>query len=179
MTSNLFPIVVIGLSLSVAVISYLLLSHGDRSYINILTPSFLVGIPAFYLLPIAHIFFFGTDGSAYAYVYVYGTLAFENAIFVYAYTRARKKVARLPFFSSYSNFGWIATACLFAAILLYLPLVFQFREFILDPREIYKATRTGFGLQSFVSSTLAFMSVIFVLFSKRSILAKTVVIAGA
>jgi hypothetical protein len=44
----------------------------------------------------------------------------------------------------------------------------EFSEFLLDPRQIYTQTRTGFGTQSFISSTLAYLAVILILFSKRS-----------
>src|SRR5260370_26651335 len=140
----------------------------EGSYINVLIPSLVVSIPAYYFLPGIYIQIFGTGASRYAFLYVYATLAAENVAFVYAYSRARAKVVRLPFRFSYQNFGLVAWICLGLAVLVYVPLLMQFREFLLDPREIYRLTRTGFGPQFYISSILAYLAVILVLFTKRS-----------
>jgi hypothetical protein len=147
---------------------YFVLSKHERSAINILTPSFVMTIPAFYFLPLVYFRLFGAEGSTYAHFYVYAALAVEVLAFVYAYTRTGNKVVRLPGLSSYSNFGLVSLLCLSVGLLLYLPVLIQFREYILDPRQIYTRTRTGFGIQGFVSSTLAYVAVILILFSKHS-----------
>jgi hypothetical protein len=66
--------------------------------------------------------------------------------------------------------------CLGVGIVLYVPVLIEFREFIFDPRQIYAQTRTGFGIQAFVSSTLAYVAVILILFTKRSKSFKTLII---
>jgi len=169
----------IGVSLSVTLVTYILLSRYDGSYINIFVPSLLVAIPAFYLLPLIYIFLFGVTVSTYAFVYVYATLALENIAFVYGYARANKSVLRLPFRFSHRNFGLLAWACVGLAVLTYLPVLVEFREYLLNPREIYTHTRTGFGLQFYISSILAYLAVILILFTTRSWLIKTVVITIA
>jgi hypothetical protein len=161
-------ILAIGASLVIAVLVYLVLSKYEGSSINILTPFFVMAIPAYYLLPLAYLNLFGVEGSIYAHFWVYSALVAEPLAFVYAYTRTGDKVIRLPGASSYSNFGLVSLLCLGSGILLYAPVLLQFHEFIFDPRQIYAQTRTGFGLQAFVSSTLAYLAVILVLFSKRS-----------
>jgi len=55
----------------------------------------------------------------------------------------------------------------------------EFREFLLDPREIYKQTRTGFGPQFYLSSILAYLAIILILFTKSSWVTKTAVIGVA
>ncbi len=127
-----------------------------------------MAIPAFYLLPLVYLKLFGAEGSTYAHFYVYSSLAVELLTFVYAYTRTGDKVVRMPGASSYSNFGFVSLLCLSVGILLYVPVLIEFHEFIFDPRQIYTQTRTGFGTQGFVSSTLAYVAVILILFSKRS-----------
>jgi hypothetical protein len=161
-------ILAIGASLVIAVLAYLVLSKYEGSSINILTPSFVMAIPAYYLLPLVYLNLFGAEGSTYAHFWVYSALAVEPLAFVYAYTRTGDRVVRLPGASSYSNFGLVSLLCLGLGVLLYAPVLLQFREFIFDPRQIYTQTRTGFGFQAFVSSTLAYLAVILILFSKRS-----------
>jgi hypothetical protein len=164
-------ILAIGASFLLAVLAYLMLSKHEGTSINILTPSFVMAIPGYYFLPLVYLNLFGVEGSNYAHFWVYSALAVELLAFVYAYTRTGDKVVRLPGVSSYSNFGLVSLLCLSIGVLLYVPVLIQFREFIFDPRQIYTQTRTGFGIQAFVSSTLAYIAVILILFSKR---AKTV-----
>src|SRR6266481_4793045 len=93
---GLTNIVLLG-SLLVTVLAYVKLSRMEDSYINVLLPSLVIGIPAYYFFPWMYVHLFGTGASRYAFVYVYATLAVENVAFVYGYSRARERVVRLPF----------------------------------------------------------------------------------
>lgn len=166
-------------SLLVSLGSYVLVSKHEGSYFNILTPSFIVSIPGYYLLPYFYISVFGSENSLYAYVYVYATLAVENVAFVYIYTRPAKRIIRLPFSYSYNNFDSLSFVFIGLAFLSYMPILVQFPEYLLDPRQIYIHTRTGFGPSFFISSTLACLAVILVQFSEQSRIMKGVVILVA
>src|SRR5260370_29031316 len=159
--------VVMASSLLIVILAYVKLSRVEGSYINVLIPSLVIGIPACYFLPWSYMQICGTGASRYAFLYVYATLAAENVAFVYAYSRARAKVVRLPFRFSYQNFGLVAWICLGLAVLIYVPLLVQFREFLLDPRGIYKLTRTGFRPPFYISRILACLAVVLIPFSKR------------
>src|SRR6266852_4757194 len=179
MISTQLADMVIVSSLLIVVLAYVKLSRIEGSYINVLVPSLVLGIPAYYIFPVVYAHLMEIEASRYAFLYVFATLAVENVAFVYAYSRARAKVVRLPFRFSYQNFGLVAWICLGLAVLIYVPLLMQFREFLLDPREIYKLTRTGFGPQFFVTSTLAYLAIILILFAKRSLATKTIVVTTA
>jgi hypothetical protein len=172
-------ITAITISLLISLLAYRRLSKHEGTYINILTPSFLIAIPAYYLLPLLYLYLAGTNASSYAYWYVFATLAAENVAFVYAYVRTGKKVIKLPFRSSNRNFAVLSVTFLCLGTLTYLPLLLKFREYLLDPRQIYVQTRTGFGTEFFISSTLAFIAIIFILFSERSWVTKSIVTLGA
>jgi hypothetical protein len=171
--------VVLCISLIVSLAAYIVVSRHEGTYLNILTPSFLVIIPAYYLLPLFFAHVFGNDASPYAYIYVYTTLAVENVAFAYAYTRPVKKRIRLPLGYSYKNFVWLAFGALGLAVLMYAPILMEFPEYILDPRQIYTHTRTGFGINFYLSSPLAYLAVILIMFSGRSRLLKGIVILGS
>jgi hypothetical protein len=166
--SNSLADTVLVLSLAASAGAYILVSRREESYLNILTPAFLIGIPAYYLLPLVSTHLFGNDASPYAYAYVYVTLASENIAFAYAYVRSPRNLPRLPFRFSYSNFGILSMVFLAIALLMFAPIVLEFREYILDPRQIYEHTRVGFGFNYYVSSTLAYLSVILIQFSDHS-----------
>ena len=133
-------------SLIVSVWAYVWVGRRDGSYLNVMTPAFVIGIPAYYLLPMFFTYVFGTEASPYAYIYVYTTLAVQNVAFAYAYTRRTRRLLRLPFRYSYANFDRLSFALLGIAGLMYLPIVLEFPEYIFDPRQLYTHTRTGFGI---------------------------------
>ena len=163
-------------SLLVSVCAYVVVSKREGSYVTILTPSFIISVPAYYLLPLVYANWFGTEASPYAHIYVYATLAVESLVFAYFYTRPRTPVLRLPFAYAHNNFGWLTFAFLAVAVLLYAPVLLQFSDYLLDPRKIYAQTRTGFGVNFYISSSLAYLAVILILFSKRSSAVKAVVV---
>jgi hypothetical protein len=166
-------------SLAISTGAYIQVSRSEGSYVNIMTPGFLVNVPAMYLLPIAFNSLFGAEASPFAYVYVYATIAAENLIFAFVYTRPKTKPLCLPLAFGYSNFWGLSLLCLAGAGLLYLPILLEFREYIFDPRRIYELTRTGFGTSFFLSSTLVYLAVILVLFAKQSVRRRVFVFLGA
>ena len=168
MISALFADTVLVASLIVSLVAYVQVSKRDGSYLNVMTPAFVIGIPAYYLLPLFFTHVFGTKASPYAYVYVYATLAVQNVAFAYAYTRPTRRLIRLPFRYSYGNFDQLSFAFLGLSVLMYAPVLLQFPEYLLDPRQIYTHTRTGFGVNFYISSTLAYLAVILIQFSGRS-----------
>ncbi|HVI08403.1 MAG TPA: hypothetical protein VND65_08930 [Candidatus Binatia bacterium] len=167
------------MSLLATVGSYLFISRREGSYLNIATPSLVLNLPAFYLLPLLYTTWFGNDATAYAYVYVYLTLGLESCVFAYVYTRPAGRPLRLPFSFAYHNFRWLALACLAISVAVFLPVLLEFREYILDPRRIYEQTRTGFGASFFLSSTFAYLAVILILFTEESRFRKAAVIVAA
>ena len=166
-------------SLAVSIGAYLFVCRREGTYFNIMTPSFIVDIPAFYLLPLAYNSVFGIEGSTYAYTYVYATLATENVIFAFVYTRPQSRPVRLPFAYGYGNFWFLSVAFLALAGLLFVPLLLEFREYIFDPRRLYELTRTGAGAGYYLSSTAAYLATVLALFSRKSGVQKTLVILAA
>lgn len=171
--------VVLCLSLFVSLSTYVYVSRRDGSYLNILTTAFLVMIPSYYLLPWFFMNLFGSNASPYAFTYVYATAAVENVAFAYMYTRRKTKLFRLPLLSSYKNFDVLSYLFLGLGVLMYAPILLQFPEYIFSPRQIYEHTRTGFGVNFFISSTFAYLAVILILFTSRSRWVKGFVILTA
>jgi len=176
MISSSLADVVLLISLIVSAGTYLFVSKREGSYVNIMTPSFVFKISACYLLPLFFNHVFGIGASSYAYTYIYATLAVENVAFAYSYTRPSRKLIRIPLRYSYNNFDLLSFGCLGVAVLMYLPILLQFPEYLLSPRQIYAETRTGFGVNFFISSAFAYLAVVLILFTRRSRLVKGFVI---
>ena len=171
--------VVLIASLLLSVFAYVLVSRREGSYVNMMSPSFLINIPAYFLLPLFQTHAFGNDATPYAYVYVYAALALENLAFACIYIRRPRRPLRLHFKYAYCNFGLYGMIFLVLGLLLYLPVLWQFRESILNPRAIYEQTRTGFGVNFYVSSLFANLAIIFALFSRRSWQLKAAIVVGS
>src|SRR5437016_2769115 len=101
-------VLAISASFIIFIVAYLVLSKHEGSNINILTPSLVMSIPAYYLFPLAYLNLFGPEGSTYSHFWVYSALALEPLIFVVAYMRTGNKVLRLPGASAYANFGLVS-----------------------------------------------------------------------
>jgi hypothetical protein len=166
--SPLHADIVLLVSLLVSLCAYVVVSEREGSYLNVMTVSYLTGIPAYYLLPLFFLHIEGNDASTFAYVYVYLTIAVENVLFAYAYLRPTRTIIRLPFRYSYAGFTNLSIALVGLAALMYLPILLQFPEYIFSPRRIYEQTRVGFGVSYYISSTLAYLAVVLIQFSGRS-----------
>jgi hypothetical protein len=171
--------IILAASLAVSIGAYIFVSRREGSYVNLMTPAFVINIPSFYLLPFARDQVFGIDASAHAYVYVYTTLAIENVIFAYFYTYKSTRPLRLPFSYGYKNFWLFSVVGATIAVLLFVPVLLEFREFVFDPRRIYELTRTGFGANFYLSSTAAYLAAIFAFFCHQSWVRKTLIVLVA
>jgi O-antigen polymerase len=170
---------VLFVSLAVSLFAYFLVARREGSFLNILTPDYLIFIPALYFLPALYNHFYGAEASPYAFTYVYATVAVQNLVFALVYVRRSTKTLALPVSFSYRNFTPLAFLFLALSFLVYLPILLEFPEYLLDPRQIYIHTRSGYGGSFFLSTALAYLSIIFILFSRQSWRVKGLVIAGA
>jgi hypothetical protein len=73
----------------------------------------------------------------------------------------------------------LAWLLLIGALVLYAPVLIEFRAYITEPRRIYELTRTGYGLYTFGSSLLTFTAYAVFLMSsrKRAVLFYAVLLA--
>ena len=100
--------------------------------------------------PLFFTHFVGNDASPYAYIYVYATIAAENVAFAYANLRPTRKVIRLPFRYSYHNFEVIPCVAGTRIFDVFADIA-GVSGHILSPRQIYANTRTGFGVNFYIS----------------------------
>lgn len=157
------------LSISVILFCYFLVSKRDGTFINVLTPSLIIFIPANYLLELIHIYFFGFDGTPYAYLYTYTSYALYFLFLTFAYLYIKTGIIKLPFRLS-TNFSSIYPhIILLLGFILYVPILLEFKDSLTNPREIYSLTRTGYGLFFYLSTTLTYLAFILYLFKGKTI----------
>ena len=159
----------IAASLLIVVTGYVTVSLHEGTFLNVLTPAFAVFIPANYFADIYLALLFGPTASTYAYFLNYLAYASFFGLTCVGYLLAVPAL-RLPLASRQEIRGSRLTAYvfLFLAIALYWPVISQFRGDLFNPRAIYEQTRTGYGVNFFLSTTLCYFAVAVFVFQKSS-----------
>jgi hypothetical protein len=155
-------------SLIIIISCYVIVAKKEKNFFNIFFPKIFFLIPAVYIFELLNIFFGGYSGSLFAYFYCYLTYTMSFIAIVYAYLKFPNISIKLPFTKNYqNNLSFFSYSFLLSAYLLYLPILIEYKEFILSPRDIYTHTRTGYGLQFFLSTTLVYIAFILYLFKEN------------
>ena len=156
-------------SLVLVISAYLYVSAREGSYINVLTPMYVIMIPTEYLLDLYHVIVFGPDASGFAYAMSYSGYALYTVSLALAYTLLKVPRFTLPFDKpARQGSKSVAYLVLGGAIALYLPVLIKFRHDLTDPREIYVHTRVGYGQYFLFSIAFLYLAFILLLFSKRA-----------
>ncbi len=153
-------------SLGIAFFAYAMVVHRDKSFFCVLTPVYFTFIPGYYLFELIHIYFFGYSAQTSTYLFCYATYSLVFLFLALAYTYFPSYSLRLPF-NVRHEIRYMPYVVLAAAVLVYLPILIEYRDLILDPRAIYVRTRVGYGHMYFTSSALVFLAYILCLFKQR------------
>jgi hypothetical protein len=155
-------------SFACVVATYVYVSVRERSYLNVLTPTFAFLVPANYLLELYHLWLFGPSGSHFAYALMYACYTATFMAFALGYLKMRVPAVRLPFTTGKATGNGLAPyLVLAAAVALYWPVLSEFRADLANPRHIYEQTRSGYGTYFFLSTTLCYLALVLLLFKGR------------
>jgi hypothetical protein len=152
------------ISLLLILWAYAIVSRKDGSMLNWLTPAVALGIPAHFLFPYLYTLFFQTDASLYSQIYCYA--CYVAMIVVSALVYRWIKFPALGWRGPRPETRWAHWIILGLSLLVFAPVLIQFRAQLLDPRSIYQETRGGYGLTFFGSAALLDIAVILFLFRK-------------
>lgn len=170
-------ILIVTVSLVIVLLIYLFFCYKTKRYINVLTPMFIIAVPSRYLFEIGYLLMYQQDGSNYGYLITFLLYILDFAGLVVGYLVIKShvlvKLTRVIIVPS-----WLSWMTLLIALLVFLPVLLEFSEFILAPREIYVRTRTGYGLNYFGSLFFANLSFIVFLFSRRINLLSRILFLG-
>ena len=150
-------------SLAVVIAAYIMIVVKDKSFFHILTPIYFTFVPGYYLLELVHMHYFGYSAQSSTYLYCYATYGLTFLFLALVYTRFPAIQVKLPF-NVNSDIKYLPYLFFSLAVLLYLPILIEYRELILTPRAIYAKTRVGYGHLYFTSTAFAYLAYIFCLF---------------
>lgn len=159
---------IICISMITNIACYFYYCRSQKSYVNALTPGFIIGLPSYYILDLLYIYYNGSSASVVAYWFVYLAYALCSITTVFVLIRIKVPKALIESRPQDCHVKYSPYLLLIVSLLLYLPILLEFKEYITNPREIYYLTRTGYGLNSFVSTMVANIAFILILFKKRS-----------
>jgi len=160
-------VLIILVSLALALAAYVMVAAKDKSYFNVLTPLYLTFIPGYYILELLHIYLFGYSGETSTYLFCYATYGLSFLSMAFAYTRFPSYRVSLPFNANH-DIRLLPYVILALSVLVYLPVLIEFREFIFEPRQIYIRTRIGYGHMFFISTMLTYLAFILCLFKNNT-----------
>lgn len=140
-------------------------SRQERTYLNALTgPTALKFAIEFALEPIAYnLGIFNYNVQNFFQLYLASFIAYLFFV-LGAIPRRKRKLGQVKSVFVPKQVPWLF---LLFAVLLFVPVLVEFRDSLLDPRYIYEKTRTGYGIQFFGSAIFANISLVLFLLSNR------------
>lgn len=140
----------------------------DKSWINWSTMSLAWILATNFVFPLVYTLVFGSTGSTFAFCYYYSTYAAMASSTAFAYCLLKPLRLRRVTAVRLGGAPILPWVLLCAGILLYLPVLFAFREFLTQPRQIYaNFSAGGYGVPFYLSTTLAELGVITYLFKEK------------
>lgn len=166
------------LSMMMIIVTYCVFSSKIGNWINAATPLIALSLPINYILELFYIKSEGSIYSNYSYFFVYCCYTVYFFMFcVMAYHgRSRRVFNVLPKWEVSSNVGWVFFAL---SVVFYFPVLVEYGGVVQNFREIYIATRTGYGVQFFLSAFFAYVGLIVVLVSSAGWMTKAFAILFA
>jgi hypothetical protein len=162
-----FCTAVLAISLLIIAAMYLFLSRRSGNFVNVLTPFLFLSVPAYFIFEFVYLLVFKYSGSRFAYSYVYVTYTAGVVAKTIGYLAAPSRAVPLLVQMPKIRLPGVAYIFLGLAFALYLPVLIEYASLLASPREIYALTRTGYGLESFLSTFCIYVGFILLLFSQN------------
>ncbi|WP_158301064.1 O-antigen polymerase [Janthinobacterium sp. BJB426] len=143
----------------------------EKSYFNVLVPLAFFQVPIYFVLEPLNIAINGLQGSLFAYTYIYSCYVVKVVIFALVYRYVRPINSR--FINTIADrrenvdLKYLHIILIFISYLFMFPIMYEYRDLLATPRNIYESTRTGYGIFLFTSALLNNLSFIAFIFSKK------------
>ena len=165
------PELIVFSALVIVIATYIWFSMRDGSWFNALTPQLFFAIPALYIAQLARLGFkLDEPAGVGAWLYVFACYCVPLVIYAVALQRVRVPPAWQVRHRRHLEIQASPWVLLALGVLLYLPVAIEFRADLLNPRSIYEQTRTGYGVNFFLSTMLTTLGFVLYLFKSRSLL---------
>ncbi|EDF4537956.1 O-antigen polymerase, partial [Salmonella enterica] len=124
----------------------------EGKIINVMVPYLIITVPTLYVFEGIFVYLSEVRKYTVEYLFFYTCYITYIASFVISYLYTQRK----PIYNKSNTKNkprYVFTSLLFTllAFIIYLPVLMEFREYILSPRRIYELTRTGYGIYFYPS----------------------------
>ena len=149
------------------IVLYIYFSKIINSWINVLTPQFIISTSTLYLPEYGYLLLNKSNENIFGYLIIYSTYALINISFILGYLVTSNSICvkKINLSGNYNKF--LPITILLGAFILYFPILYEFSDIINNTRGIYEKTRSGYGLNYFLSSTLTYISLATTLFCRN------------
>lgn len=156
----------------------------EGKVINIMVPYIILTFPILYIFEMIYLTV-TTDKVEYiGYLFFYSCYVISISSFVIFYLFSQRSDG-LPHNTEkslikYNKYSLIAIFCTVLSLIVYLPVILEFKEYLLQPRRIYEQTRTGYGIYFYPSLVLSQIAILlsFYLLSKKKITAAVIILSN-
>lgn len=163
------PELIIVCSAIISIIVYIAISKYEKTYINFYTPMMIFIFPIEYILELYYIYYFGYSNTSYGYFFCYLLYSLKAVFLLIIYLFFRKNVSFNKYYGIYKyNIRFSPYIFIGISFLLYLPILLEFKDIIFQPRQIYMATRLGYGLNYILSTTFFYIGFILLLVKEKT-----------
>ncbi|EAO8455276.1 O-antigen polymerase, partial [Salmonella enterica] len=158
----------IALCLLFIVYLYTLSVRIEGKIINVMVPYLIITVPTLYVFEGIFVYLSEVQNYTVEYLFFYTCYITYIASFVISYLYTQRK----PIYNKSNTKNkprYVFTSLLFTflAFIIYLPVLMEFREYILSPRRIYELTRTGYGIYFYPSLMFSLVASICAFFTYK------------
>lgn len=148
---------------------YCFVSVALGSFLNAFTPFFIITLASRYILDLAYFSIMGIVPDLWVYFSVYLTTAIDFFCLLLGFFLFRRGVLSFSFFTIKRPLSLRgAWYVLFFSYIIFSPVLLGNLDLLFSPRDLYTATRTGYGPLFFGSLIVAYVSFVIFLFSEKT-----------
>ena len=123
----------------------------EGKVINAMVPYIIISMPTLYIFECFYIYLTGGTEYTAEYMFFYVCYIIYIVSFMAGYLFTQNNYVHYDRFKPNHRYRLASLAFSVLALLFYLPVLIEFKEYLLQPRRIYELTRTGFGIYFYPS----------------------------
>ncbi|HFE8594425.1 TPA: O-antigen polymerase [Citrobacter freundii] len=158
----------ITLCLLIVIYLYALSVKIEGKIVNVMVPYLIITVPTLYVFEGVFVYLSNVQGYTSEYLFFYTCYVLYIASFVISYLYSqRKEIVSVTKAGRETKYVFSSILFTLLAFVFYLPVLIDFREYILSPRRIYELTRTGYGIYFYPSLMFSLVASICAFFTYK------------
>ncbi|MBS1204988.1 MAG: polymerase [Proteobacteria bacterium] len=123
----------------------------EGKVVNAMVPYIIISMPTLYIFECFYIYLTGGTEYTVEYMFFYACYIIYIFSFMAGYLLTQNNNISEEKFRQKHRYGMASLFFTILAFVFYLPVLIEFKEYLLQPRRIYELTRTGYGIYFYPS----------------------------